>query len=109
MNMKKPGVIIQWFHKWSGIPLIVLIVLKIISGYAGEGNVVFISPQTGYLIHASAWVDVPLLFLFILHAAYGILKNITRFETRNKPVVFWTTTILALIVFFVAVCFIFII
>ena len=99
MKPIKPGMVIQLFHKWSGMLLILLIGMKILSGYASIGATAVLSPQAGYLVHTSAWLDIPLLLIVILHIAYGILKNVTSFQTRNKPSVFWITTLVAVAVF----------
>ena len=107
MAKTQPGNFIQSFHKWSGIFLVLFVTLKIISGYIISGALAPFDISKAYLIHYAKWVDIPLLFLFIFHAIYGILKGVTKFRTRNKPSVFWLTTLLATVLFTIMIVFIY--
>ena len=93
---------IRFFHRWTGLLLIVFVGLKIISGYAIVGNLAILNPETGYHIHYALWIDIPLMLIFIFHAAYGILKiNIPK-NNEKKRKAFIITNCLALLVLTVA-------
>lgn len=109
MSKTSSGAFINTFHKWSGLLLILFIALKILSGYAVYGMPSIFSRSTGGAIHFARWVDIPLLFLFIYHAVYGVLKVFTKFNTRNKPVVFWLTTLVATFLFVILVLFVYLV
>jgi len=109
MAKTSSGAFINAFHRWSGLLLIIFMALKILSGYSAAGLLPVFSIRTGSMIHYAIWVDIPLLFLFLYHAVYGILKIVTKFNTRNKPSVFWLTTLVATFLFVVFVVLIYLV
>lgn len=105
----KQAQLIRVFHRWSGLFLIVFLGLKILSGYTMGGHNAPISAEAAYKIHFSPWVDIPLLFLAVFHASYGILKIMLAGKIKNKDRTFVMTNVLAFLVLFVAILFIYII
>lgn len=92
-------VLVRRFHRWSGLLLIILVGLKMISGYSIAGNLSIFDPSVGFKIHYAKWVDVPLLFLFTFHALYGILKILMTKGVTNRPMAFVVTTLLGFVFF----------
>jgi len=62
----------------------------------------------GYKIHYSIWIDIPLIFLFIFHAAYGILKITMPKNNQKKPAAFLIANCGAMALFIAAMLFIYI-
>ena len=87
MSKTTPSLIIRLFHRWSGLLLILLIGLKILSGY---GLIDF--------VHVTVWVDIPLIFFFVFHASYGILKILMP-RIKRKWQAFFITNLIGLIIF----------
>jgi len=87
--------IIRIFHRWSGLILILLVGLKILSGYR-------LIPFR----HVTVWVDIPLVFFFIFHASYGLLKiRMVRLQKKNQAFLF--TNIIGGFIFLVYIYIIF--
>jgi hypothetical protein len=94
MKQSEPNQIVRILHRWSGMLLIVVILIKILSGWSAVGYPGKVPAQ----FHVTFWVDVPLLFLFILHALYGIFK-IIQAPVKNKVLLFMSLNILGLLLF----------
>ena len=109
MEKFSPIVFVRLFHRWSGIFLILFVGLKILSGYVAAGNIEVLSQEMAYRIHYALWIDIPLLFLFIFHSLYGLFKIINPYVGKNKITVFWIITSLAIVLFLVALIFIYMI
>jgi succinate dehydrogenase/fumarate reductase cytochrome b subunit len=103
-----PVIFVRFFHRWSGILLIVFVGLKIVSGYVAAGNLEVLNQETAYRIHYALWVDLPLLFLFIFHSCYGIFKILKQYFSRKQHLLFYIMTLLALVLFVLAVIVIYI-
>ena len=108
MEKKSILVFIRTFHRWSGILLILTVSLKILSGYAINGFLSFFSQSSGYKIHYARWIDIPLIFLFIFHASYGILKIVIPKNNKKNQTVFLITNCVAMVLFLTAMLFIYI-
>jgi succinate dehydrogenase/fumarate reductase cytochrome b subunit len=101
----QPTTIVTWvrkFHRVSGLALIVVVALKILSGYAVTGRLAFWNPEQATLIHTAKLIDVPLVFLFIFHSLYGIYK-ILQPRFLNKAVLFWTLNAAGCVLFIGAI------
>ncbi len=104
--MMQPVQFISKFHRYSGLLLILLVGSKILSGFMMTGKIGS-SAENGYLLHFANWVDIPLIFFFILHSFYGLVKIFIKPQKRNHKGVFIFVNIVALIIFLVAILFIY--
>jgi len=83
-----------YFIRFSGPLLLILVGLKILSGYALVGRLHGASWLSG--LHLSKALDLPLLFLFILHALYGLrLFLVDSGMMKREKLLFWTSTIIS--------------
>jgi succinate dehydrogenase/fumarate reductase cytochrome b subunit len=95
------------FHRISGLTLIVLIGIKILTGYflLPKDN----RPDWALSLHRHPVIDVLILILFTFHSIYGIRTVIIDFGYRKEKLLFWISNITAtavsaiLIYFFVMV------
>ena len=95
-------IILQWFLKtmfpyyfirFSGPLLLILVGLKILSGYSLVGRI-----QAPWLsnLHINRALDVLLLFIFIFHALYGLrLFLIDLGMVKHEKILFWAFTLLS--------------
>ena len=84
------------FHRISGATLIVLIGIKILTGY-------FLRPKEGrpdwaLSLHRHPVIDILILILFTFHSIYGIRTIIIDFGYRKEKQLFWISNIAAVIV-----------
>jgi hypothetical protein len=82
--------------------------MKIISGFTMTGHLSIFDQASGYKIHNTVFTDIPLLFIFLFHAAYGILKIYMPKRNEKKIRAFIITNILALLIFLAAMAAIYI-
>ncbi|MGD0022990.1 MAG: hypothetical protein ABSC54_11940 [Smithellaceae bacterium] len=95
------------FHRISGATLIVLIGIKILTGYflLPKDN----RPDWALSLHRNPVIDVLILILFTFHSIYGIRTIIIDLGYRKEKQLFWISNIAAaavsaiLIYFFVRV------
>jgi succinate dehydrogenase cytochrome b556 subunit len=95
------------FHRISGATLIVLIGIKILTGYflLPKDN----RPDWALSLHRHPVIDVLILILFTFHSIYGIRTIIIDFGYRKEKQLFWISNIAAaavsaiLIYFFIRV------
>ena len=92
------------FHRISGIILIVLVGIKILSGYSLTGEIDWAGIDD---FHTSRIVDVSILFLFIYHALYGIRTVLIDLGIKKVRLLFWLFTLSALLLFCLSVYFIY--
>ncbi len=85
------------FHRISGLILVVLVGLKIYSGYAMVGK----APQPAFLagVHMKPWLDVPLIFFVTFHVAYGLRLMLIDLGVTWDRFLFWFFTGVALACF----------
>jgi hypothetical protein len=107
MKETTPAVVIRMFHRWSGLLLILLVGDKLISGLRLSGAIHFPGESAANWMHFSHWVDVPLIFLFIFHSTYGILKMLMSRGVQKKVRAFVIANAVALVLFAVCVRFVF--
>lgn len=89
------------FHRVSGVLLILFLALKFITGFAlnkqfGQGSI-----ETFRSLHNNVIFDLPLLFLFIFHSAYGLKTILFDLGIRKEKELFWGATIVGAILFVV--------
>ncbi|MFZ1035704.1 MAG: hypothetical protein WAN57_00720 [Smithella sp.] len=95
------------FHRISGATLIVLIGIKILTGYflLPKDN----RPDWALSLHRNPVIDILILILFTFHSIYGIRTIIIDFGYRKEKQLFWISNIAAaavsaiLIFFFIRV------
>ncbi len=95
------------FHRISGATLIVLIGIKILTGYflLPKDN----RPDWALSLHRHPVIDILILILFTFHSIYGIRTIIIDFGYRKEKQLFWISNIAAaavsaiLIFFFIRV------
>jgi succinate dehydrogenase/fumarate reductase cytochrome b subunit len=82
-----------YFIRFSGPLLLLLVGLKILSGYSLVGRI-----QARWLssLHTNNTLDVLLLFVFIFHALYGLrLFLIDWGMVKHEKTLFWAFTLLS--------------
>ncbi|MFQ6093765.1 MAG: hypothetical protein ACE5OR_14010 [bacterium] len=84
------------FHRISGLALIALIGVKIVSGYALTGDV-GAADMAGW--HTSSIIDVAILFFFSFHALYGVRTVLIDMGVRRERALFWSFSTAALALF----------
>jgi succinate dehydrogenase/fumarate reductase cytochrome b subunit len=90
-----------YFIRFSGPLLLILVGLKILSGYALVGRMDGI-PWLSEL-HQNRTLDVLLLFVFIFHALYGLrLFLIDLGMVKREKLLFWAFTIISAGLFILA-------
>ena len=90
-----------YFIRFSGPVLLVLLVLKILSGYALVGRIGAVSWLSG--LHENRTLDFILIFLLVFHAFYGLrLFLIDLGMIKREKVVFWAFTIVSLGLFIIS-------
>jgi succinate dehydrogenase cytochrome b556 subunit len=84
------------FHRISGATLIVLIGIKILTGYflLPKDN----RPDWALSLHRHPVIDILILILFTFHSIYGIRTIIIDFGYRKEKQLFWISNIAAAIV-----------
>ncbi len=80
-----------YFIRFSGPLLIILVGLKMVSGYALVGRIAGLSWLSA--LHQNRVFDILLLFLFIFHAFYGLrLFLIDLGMFKREKALFWIFT-----------------
>lgn len=86
-----------YFLRFSGPLLLVLVGLKILSGYSLVGKIdslLWISE-----LHESPLLDLSLLFLFIFHSLYGVRLFLIDLGMKGERLLFWISTIAGAFIF----------
>lgn len=83
-----------YFIRFSGPLLLILVGLKILSGYSLVGKIQGISWLTN--LHLNKTLDLLLLFVFIFHALYGLRLFLIDFGmVKREKVLFRIFTVMA--------------
>lgn len=88
--------IVRAFQKWTGLALIFLVGVKLVSGLALAGAVEFVGDRFAGQLHFSNWVDAPLFVAFSFHAFYG-LHSAFRRSLRRPDAAFIAASVLAVL------------
>ena len=94
-----------YFIRFSGPLLLILVGLKILSGYSLVGRI-----QASWLsnLHIHKTLDLLLLFVFIFHALYGLrLFLIDLGMVKQEKVLFWAFTVISAGLFVLSYVFLF--
>ncbi len=102
----RPSIFIKQFHRYSGLVLILLVGLKIFSGYILTQQIEM-DGKVGVLLHFAKWIDIPLIILFTVHSVYGVIKFFITPQERNKPHIFWSINGVAIAIILIAFYFIY--
>jgi succinate dehydrogenase/fumarate reductase cytochrome b subunit len=87
-----------YFIRFSGPLLLILVGLKILSGYALVGKADGLSWLSGF--HQNRPFDLLLLFVFIFHALYGLrLFLIDLGMVKQERLLFWALTLMSMELF----------
>lgn len=87
-----------YFLRFSGPLLLILVGLKILSGYALVGRINGIPWLSG--LHQNRTLDFLLLFVFIFHAFYGLRLFLIDLGTvKREKALFWAFTLLSIVAF----------
>lgn len=90
-----------YFVRFSGPLLIILVGLKILSGYSLVGRIQGASWLSN--LHINKTLDLLLLFVLIFHALYGIrLFLIDLGMVKKEKILFWASTIISAGLFIVS-------
>jgi succinate dehydrogenase/fumarate reductase cytochrome b subunit len=84
------------FHRISGVSLIVLMGIKIFTGYYlfTKGT----KPDWALSLHRQPTLDVLLLLLFTFHSVYGLRTIAIDFGYRKEKRLFWLSNVVASII-----------
>jgi succinate dehydrogenase/fumarate reductase cytochrome b subunit len=83
-----------YFIRFSGPLLLILVGLKILSGYSSIGKIQGIPWLSD--LHFNKALDLFLLFLFIFHALYGLRLFLIDFGmVKREKLLFWIFTIIS--------------
>ena len=83
-----------YFIRFSGPLLLILVGLKILSGYSLVGKIQGISWLTN--LHLNKTLDLLLLFVFIFHALYGLRHFLIDLGmVKKEKLLFWAFTIIS--------------
>ncbi|MGD0169447.1 MAG: hypothetical protein ABSE54_06985 [Smithella sp.] len=84
------------FHRISGATLIILIGIKILTGYflLPKDN----RPDWALSLHRNPVIDILILILFTFHSIYGIRTIIIDFGYRREKQLFWISNITATVI-----------
>ena len=86
-------------HRISGLILIALMVIKIITGYGILGRLGYENIEPMRSFHRNPFVEVPLFLLFIYHAIYGLRTTLIDLGLRREKLLFWVSNILGFVLF----------
>jgi succinate dehydrogenase/fumarate reductase cytochrome b subunit len=87
-----------YFIRFSGPLLLILVGLKILSGYSLVGRMEGNPWLSG--LHQNRTLDILLLFLVIFHALYGLRLFLIDFGMmKGEKLLFWIFTIMAIGIF----------
>ena len=87
-----------YFIRFSGPLLLILVGIKIFSGYSSVGKIQAIPWLSD--LHFNKTLDLFLIFLFIFHALYGLRLFLIDFGmVEREKLLFWIFSIMAAAIF----------
>ena len=87
-----------YFIRFSGPLLLILVGIKIFSGYSSVGKIQVIPGLSD--LHFNKTLDFFLIFLFVFHALYGLRLFLIDFGMMKwEKLLFWIFTIMAIGIF----------
>lgn len=96
------------FHRFSGLTLIILLALKILTGFAMVGKITIMKSSLAHSIHTHPLLDISILLLFVFHALYGLHKIFSPKIDRSKhKTLFVTLNIIGGIVIILSLLFVY--
>jgi succinate dehydrogenase cytochrome b556 subunit len=99
-NVRKGTEVFVWvFHRITGVLLIFLVVLQVLTGLlqASSSNADFVKSMAD--LHRYGVVNCLLVFFFIFHALYGVRTIVLDLGATRDNLVFWVCTVLGLVLF----------
>ncbi len=83
------------FHRVSGLMLILLLGIKILSAFflMTKGQ----KPDWALVLHTNSFVDTILIISVVYHALYGLRTIIIDLGLRKEKLLFWIFTILGIV------------
>jgi succinate dehydrogenase/fumarate reductase cytochrome b subunit len=81
-----------YFLRFSGPLLLILVGLKILSGYALVGRINEVLWLSS--LHENRTLDLLLLFVFIFHSLYGLRLFLIDLGMKRERLLFWGFTIM---------------
>ena len=87
------------FHRASGLLLILLVGVQIVSGFCQASTTGGELVQAVAKLHDHALLVCLLVFLFIFHSLYGIRTILMDLGLRREKTLFWASTLLGTVLF----------
>jgi len=109
MEPRAQAAFVRSFHKYSGLLLILLVGLKLFSGFETHQKFGLLPGIQAMRWHTRAWIDLPLTLLFLFHASYGILKISMIRGIGNRGRAFLCANLVPGILFLLSLAFIYVI
>ncbi len=86
-----------YFLRFSGPVLLILVGIKILSGYSLVGRIEGIAWLS--TLHENRTFDLSVLFVFIFHALYGVRLFLIDLGVTQERLLFWVATMMGLALF----------
>ena len=83
MKVQTAQRLVRFMHRLSGLLLIPLMLIKLLSGYGLVNKVTLFDYSAASKMHLSRWLDIPLLLFVIFHASFGVLRVLLP-KIKNK-------------------------
>ncbi len=87
------------FHRISGLILILLVGLQIVSGFCQSAVSGGSTVRAVAELHNQPMLNGLLVFLFIFHSLYGLRTILMDAGVRRERVLFWAFTLLGVVLF----------